>query len=81
MAVARSRCEEIDRDPATLRMSLYCADHDVETPGQARVDFVGRCAQIGLDRLVAFPTCKQPTREVQASFADDCRKAGVKLAP
>ena len=80
MAVARSRCEEIGRDPATLRLSLYCADDDIETPGQQRVDFVGRCADLGLDRLVAFPTCKSPTPEVQAAFAEDCRKAGVALA-
>jgi F420-dependent oxidoreductase-like protein len=78
--VARSRCEEIGRDPATLRLSLYCADDDVERPGQERVDFVGRCVDLGLARLVAFPTCKQPTREVQAGFAEDCRKAGAELA-
>ncbi len=79
MAVARERCEEIGRDPATLRLSLYCADEDSKTPGQRRVDFIGRCAQIGLDRLVAFPTCVTPTREAQTRYAEDCRAAGVEL--
>jgi alkanesulfonate monooxygenase SsuD/methylene tetrahydromethanopterin reductase-like flavin-dependent oxidoreductase (luciferase family) len=78
--VARLRCEEIGRDPATLRLSLYCADGDSKTPGQTRVDFIGRCAALGLDRLVAFPTVVSPTRETQAAFAADCRAAGVKLA-
>jgi alkanesulfonate monooxygenase SsuD/methylene tetrahydromethanopterin reductase-like flavin-dependent oxidoreductase (luciferase family) len=80
MKLARQRCEEIERDPATLRLSLYCRDADATTPGQRRVDFIGRCIRLGLDRLVAFPTCQQPTREMQAAYAADCRAAGVTLA-
>jgi F420-dependent oxidoreductase-like protein len=80
MALARQRCEEIGRDPATLRLSLYCTDEDSKTLGQRRVDFIGRCAQIGLDRLIAFPTIETPTRETQARYAEDCRAAGVELA-
>jgi F420-dependent oxidoreductase-like protein len=80
MPVIRSRCEEIDRDPATLRVSLYCRDEDVEEPGQARVDFIGRCCEVGLSRLVAFPTRYGPTIDVQALFAEDCRAAGVEMA-
>ena len=76
----RSRCEEVGRDPATLKVSLYCSDNDVRQPGQARVDFVGRCAEIGLSRLIAFPTRWGPTVEVQALFAEDCRAAGISLA-
>ena len=48
--------------------------------GQQRVDFIGRCVALGLDRLVAFPTCESPTRETQARYAEDCRAAGVALA-
>jgi F420-dependent oxidoreductase-like protein len=79
MPIARGRCEEIGRDPATLRISLYPADEDVVEPGQARIDFIGRCAALGLVRLVAFPTCRTPTAETQASFAEDCRAAGIAL--
>jgi F420-dependent oxidoreductase-like protein len=75
-----SRCEEIGRDPATLKVSLYCRDDDVREPGQARVDFIGRCAQAGLSRLIAFPTRWGPTPETQARFAEDCRAAGIELA-
>ena len=78
--IARQRCEEIGRDPATLRLSLYCTDEDAKTPGQERVDFIGRCTALGLDRLVAFPTCESPTRETQAHYAEDCLAAGVALA-
>jgi len=75
MATARQRCEEIDRDPATLRLSLYIADPEVKAPGQKRVDTLGALAEMGLDRLVAFPTRYGATREVQEQFADDCRAA------
>ena len=79
MATARQRCEEIDRDPATLRLSMYIADPEVKEPGQRRVDTIGRLAEMGLDRLVAFPTRYGATAEVQAAFADDVRAAGIEL--
>jgi F420-dependent oxidoreductase-like protein len=81
MATARERCEEIDRDPATLRLSMYIADPEVKEAGQRRVDTIGRLAEMGLDRLVAFPTRYGATREVQAAFAEDVRAAGIELAP
>jgi hypothetical protein len=37
-------------------------------------------AAIGLDRLICFPTKRQPTLEAQARFAEDCLAAGVQLA-
>jgi F420-dependent oxidoreductase-like protein len=80
IGVAHERCEEIGRDPASLRISFYCRDEDMEVPGQKRVDFIGRCIELGLVRLIAFPTRYGPEREVQARFAEDCRAAGAELA-
>jgi F420-dependent oxidoreductase-like protein len=80
MATARQRCEEIDRDPATLRLSMYVADQEVQEPGQRRADTIASLAGMGLDRLVAFPTRYGATQEVQAAFAEDVRKAGIELA-
>ncbi len=79
LPVIRERCEEIGRDPATLRLSVYRRDEDVREPGSARVDLVGRYAEVGLARLVAFPTRWAPAEETQARFAEDCRAAGVEL--
>ncbi len=78
--IARSRCEEIGRDPASLRISFYCRDEDMVNPGQERVDFIGRARELGLVRFVAFPTRWDPTRETQARFAEDCLAAGAELA-
>jgi F420-dependent oxidoreductase-like protein len=79
MAIARQRCEEIDRDPSTLRISLYARDVDVRDAGSQRIDLLGEYARLGLDRLVAFPTRWSPEPETQAAFADDCRAAGLPL--
>ena len=79
MSDVRRRCEEGGRDPATMRFSLYERDERMRDAGQARVDRLGRFAEIGLDRLVAFPTRFAPTLEAQAAFAEDCRAAGISL--
>ncbi len=80
MAVARQRCEEEGRDPATLRMSLYCRDGDVRPIGQERVDRLGAFAALGLDRLVAFPSRWDTSEDGLARFAEDVRAAGLPLA-
>ena len=73
------RCETEGRDPATLRFSLYVRDEDVRTAGQERIDRIAGFAEIGLDRIVCFPTRWSPTGEAQASFAEDVRAAGIEL--
>jgi alkanesulfonate monooxygenase SsuD/methylene tetrahydromethanopterin reductase-like flavin-dependent oxidoreductase (luciferase family) len=79
IASVRQRCETEGRDPATLRFSLYTKDEEMRDRGQARVDTLAGFAEIGLDRLVCFPTRWSPTTDAQAAFADDCRAAGLTL--
>jgi hypothetical protein len=81
LPIIRQRCEEVGRDPSTLRVSLYTRDVDVERPGQARVDLLGALRDLGLDRVISFPTRYGPTVEVQALFAEDCLAAGLPLNP
>jgi F420-dependent oxidoreductase-like protein len=80
MAAVRARCETEGRDPATLRFSHYIRDEAMRDAGQARIDTIAGMAEVGLDRIVCFPTRWSPTVEAQASFAEDCRAAGVGLA-
>jgi F420-dependent oxidoreductase-like protein len=81
MADVRAKCEAAGRDPASLRFSVYARDEDVVDGGHGRVDLIAAFAEIGLDRLVCFPTKLEPTLEAQASFAEDCIAAGVELTP
>jgi alkanesulfonate monooxygenase SsuD/methylene tetrahydromethanopterin reductase-like flavin-dependent oxidoreductase (luciferase family) len=80
MVAVRQRCVEEGRDPATLRFSLYARDEEMRDAGQARIDLLVRLREIGLDRVVAFPTRWSPTAEAQAAFAEDVRAAGIELA-
>lgn len=80
MRAVRARCEAEGRVPSTLRFSLYTRDEEMRDAGQARVDVIARLAEVGLDRIVCFPTRWSPTVDAQASFAEDCRAAGVVLA-
>ena len=80
MAAVRARCETEGRDPSTLRFSLYTRDEGMRDAGDARVNAIAEMAEVGLDRIVCFPTRWSPTVEAQASFAEDCRAAGVGLA-
>ena len=77
VALSRQRCEEIDRDPATLRLSLYVADTEMREPGQRCVDVLGQVAELPFDRIVAFPLRYGATADVLERFAEDCRAAGV----
>lgn len=81
MTDVRARCEKADRDPATLRFSVYARDEDILDGGHGRVDLIAEFQEIGLDRLICFPTKVEPTLESQARFAEDCIAAGVKLTP
>ncbi len=78
-ALARQRCEEIGRDPATLRTSLYVLDEDMKPTGQQRVDALAAIAETGIDRAVAFPGRWDPSVEGLERFAEDARKAGIEL--
>jgi hypothetical protein len=64
-----------------MRFSLYERDDLMREAGQARVDRLAAMREIGLDRLVAFPTRWSPTLEAQDAFAADCRAAGISLRP
>jgi len=75
----RARCEAEGRDPSTLRFSLYARDEEMRDAGQARIDALAGFAEVGLDRIVCFPTRWSPTLDAQAAFAEDCRAAGVEL--
>jgi F420-dependent oxidoreductase-like protein len=78
--IIRQRCEEESRDPATLRVSIYTRDEDFQATGERRVEMLGRFAELGLDRIICFPTKWVPDQESQARFAEDCRAAGLPLA-
>ena len=79
ITAVRARCETEGRDPASLRFSMYTRDEEIREAGRARIDTLAGYAAVGLDRIVCFPTRWSATTDAQASFAEDCRAAGIAL--
>jgi F420-dependent oxidoreductase-like protein len=78
--IIRARCEEIDRDPATLRLSVHLWRELQPPPGQQRVDLLGRYRELGVNRLQALLAESADSDEALESFAADARAAGCSLA-
>jgi F420-dependent oxidoreductase-like protein len=83
LPVIRSRCEEIGRDPASLKVSVHTwyQAPGVSTPGQQRVDLYGAYAQLGLSRVQTYVDGLADGPEALESFAVDVRSAGAMLEP
>jgi alkanesulfonate monooxygenase SsuD/methylene tetrahydromethanopterin reductase-like flavin-dependent oxidoreductase (luciferase family) len=79
LPVIRARCEEIGRDPATLKVSVHAwyESPGVSTPGQERVDLFGAYAGLGLARVQAFVGGTVAGPEALELFAQDLRAAGL----
>ena len=80
LPVIAERCEEIGRDPNSLKVSLHIwADH-VADRGAARVERLARCRELGLSRVQCLLKASVNGDEALDAFADDCRAAGIELA-
>ena len=77
--VIASRCEEIGRDPATLRLSVNIGRPMSEPEGPPRVDLLRRYREAGVDRVMTLVVASASDPAALARFADDCRAAGCEL--
>lgn len=76
----RDKCVDAGRDPDSIRFSVYVRDEAVVEPGAARVALIRGYADIGVDRIVCFPTKLDPSIGAQERFAEDCVAAGIGLS-
>lgn len=79
--VVHSRCEEIGRDPATLRLSVNISRTHIAPSGQARVDLLGAYRDVGLQRVQSILQASATSDEALESLAVDARAAGLSMAP
>ena len=81
LPVIRARCEEIDRDPATLKVSVHTwyTEPGVSEAGQARVDLYGAYRELGLARVQSYVDGLAQGTDALEAWAEDLRAAGVKL--
>jgi F420-dependent oxidoreductase-like protein len=80
LPVIRSRCEEIGRDPSTLRLSVQIWSDQMGAEGSPRVDLLGAYAEIGLTSVMGFPPQAVDDREALDRLTADARTAGLTLA-
>jgi F420-dependent oxidoreductase-like protein len=79
MPIIRQRCEEVDRDPATLRVSVHVWWESLTEPGQARIDLLGEYARAGVSRVIALIRASAESDEALAEWADEARSAGAEM--
>ena len=80
MPTIRSRCEEIDRDPDSLDVSVHIWWEQAAAAGQERVERLAAYRDIGVKRVQMLVRGSVDDDEALPAFAEDCRAAGVELA-
>jgi F420-dependent oxidoreductase-like protein len=80
LPVIRARCEEIDRDPATLAISVHIWKSDAAQSGAARVDLLSGYRELGVSRVIALIEASTTRDDALESFRDDADNAGAELA-
>jgi F420-dependent oxidoreductase-like protein len=79
LPVIRSRCEEIDRDPKSLRVSVHVWGQLLPV-GPQRVARLAAYRDLGVDRVMTLVKSSATDDEALESLAQDARQAGVELA-
>jgi F420-dependent oxidoreductase-like protein len=80
LPVIRARCEEIERDPATLAVSVHVWQAQLADEGQPRVDLVGAYRELGVSRLIGLVRASVDSDDALAAWANDARAGGAELA-
>ena len=80
LPVIRARCEEIDRDPATLAVSVHLWGEHLTATGAPRVDLLAGYRELGVSRVMGLDRAIAKSDEALESLAEDARAAGVDMA-
>jgi alkanesulfonate monooxygenase SsuD/methylene tetrahydromethanopterin reductase-like flavin-dependent oxidoreductase (luciferase family) len=85
MPVIHSRCEEIGRDPASLRISVHLwwgrgGQDGQGASGARRIDELGRFRELGVHRVMELVRHSATSDDALERYAEDARAAGASLA-
>lgn len=80
LPVIRSRCEEIDRHPATLPVSVHIWTETLSKGGPGRVKLLADYRDAGVSRVMGLVRDSARTDEALESLVEDARAAEVELA-
>jgi len=79
LPVIASRCEEIQRDPESLDVSVHVFTEHLSPSGEKRVDMLGRYQSLGVSRVIGLVQESAETDEALESLVRDARSAGVEI--
>jgi F420-dependent oxidoreductase-like protein len=79
LPVIASRCEEIGRDPATLKVSVHVWGEDFSRPGAPRVDRLAGFRELGVSRAMGLDRACAKTDEALEALVEDARQAGIEI--
>lgn len=88
LPIIHSRCEEIGRDPNSLKISVHqwwgnAQEHgsrvDPIAPGQPRVDRLAHYAELGVARVMELVRATALDDDALEQYAADCHAAGISL--
>jgi len=80
LAVIRQRCEEIGRDPSTLRVSVHLWWEHLDA-APSRADALREYVELGVDRVMTLVRGAVSSVDEVDAFAADVRAAGASLLP
>ena len=80
LPVIRGRCEDIGRDPDTLRVSVHVWSETFAHHGQERVDALAGYRELGVNRVMGLDASCTTSDETLPAIIEDARAAGVSLA-
>ncbi len=80
LPMIRSRCAEIDRDPASLALSVHIWTDNLPDAGAERVALLAAYREIGVDRVMAIVKRSVTDDAALEALAGDARAAGLELA-
>ena len=81
LEVIRQRCEEIGRDPDSLRVSMHMWRKDVaRNEREALSDVLPRFRELGIARVMALLPGVEESDEVLVEFAEEAQRAGAEIA-
>jgi F420-dependent oxidoreductase-like protein len=80
LPVIRSRCEEIGRDPASLRVSVNISRHVIKDAGTVRVELLAAYREVGVVRIMGLLPASATSDEPLELLAEDAEAAGCTLA-
>jgi alkanesulfonate monooxygenase SsuD/methylene tetrahydromethanopterin reductase-like flavin-dependent oxidoreductase (luciferase family) len=77
----RARCEEIERDPDSLAVSvhLWWGMPDMQEPGSVRQAFLADYVELGVSRVIGLVRESATSDEALDALAEDARAAGLEL--